>query len=221
MRVLAVLPLVACGTSHPVTATQLASAQFEASVSERGLRAYLRFPEDMGCPELSAYMHATVNGREVKLTSPQPDPDAYPRGTPCEGYQLDVDAPGETGADIRIWDRTGEVRVTIDSAFAKRDVAWVTPARAAGDVGHLAWSPAGDRVTDGTLRFTRAGAPAFVASPTGDVPLDLDGSTVRFRVPDEASGTDAVTGTLTANVPVETCIGFASCSATATIAVTL
>jgi hypothetical protein len=209
MRVVALLPLLAaCGVPHPVTAAQLHDAQFEASVSPRGLAAYFRFPEDMGCPELSAYLHATVNGREVKLTSPQPDPDAYPRGTPCEGYQLEVDAPGETSADIHIWDRTGDVRVTIDSAFAQRHVAWGTPARAAGDVGHLAWSPASDRVTAGALHLTHAGAL---------VPLDVDGSTVRFRVPDDVATVDAVTGTLTASVPVDTCIGFASCAATTSV----
>jgi len=209
MRSLAFLVVAACTTppQGPVRVAALTDARFDATLSDGGLAVYFRFPDSDGCPELDARMHASVNGEPVALASPLPDPDAYPRGTPCEGYQLT--AIGTGAADIRVWDRSGEARVVIPDAFVARSVS-SEPALAPGDVGHLAWSPASDTVIGGELRFT--GTRDFTVTA-----LDVDGADVRYRIPDGETGATALTASLTASVAIDTCRGFASCAGVASL----
>jgi len=208
MRLVALLPLAACTASpRPANVAALAGATLEVRLADGELTAYFRFPDAMGCPALDPKMRATVNGEPVALASPQPDPDAYPRGTPCEGYQLT--AIGTGAADIRVWDRSGEARVVIPDAFVARTVSG-EPALAPGDVGHFAWSPASDTVIGGELRFT--GTRDFTVTA-----LDVDGADVRYRIPDDEAGATALTASLTASVAIDTCRGFASCAGVASL----
>ena len=203
MRALTLLAVAGCTTAprggKSVNVAALHDARFEASVSPLGLTAYFRFSDDRGCPELDPSMRATVDGVDVELASPEPDPDAYPRGTPCEGYQIDVPPSANARTDIRIRDRSGEARIVIDNAFAARGVAWRgTPV--AGEVARLAWTPATDTVVDGEVSF-------------GGVTARVDDLWLQVRVPNS----DDATASMSAHAAIETCTGFASCVATASV----
>ena len=147
MRWLLVVGLVGCAAPRATTVNvaALRDARFEASVSERGLGAMFVFDDDFGCPMVDGRMRASVNGEPVVVVSPQPDADAYPRGTPCVGYQLEVGPQAATDAEVRVWDASGEARVRIEDAFTARS------ATVRGD-GTLVWTPASDVLVDGDVR---------------------------------------------------------------------